>query len=159
MYHGVVEIEEIVNTMDQDVLLGVSTTVTQADIPFLREAGRLGEYAVVYRVARNQLGGGFGDQDKHPYAWGILVYVDTLVARVYSARGAGREWNSLDRLERWLRENGFWYWWTRNDLEPLYGVESDSENVKTEAFGPHTPIPAYLPPLGLEEGIDEPNDS
>ena len=159
MYHGVVEIEENVNTMDQDVSLGVSTTVTQADIPFLREAGRLGEYAVVYRVARNQLGGGFGDQDKHPYAWGVLVYVDTLVARVYSARGAGREWNSLDRLERWLRENGFWYWWTRNDLEPLGGVVSDSEDDAIEATGPHPPIPAYLPPLGVEEGIDEPNNS
>ncbi len=159
MYHGVVENEEVVNTMNQDVLLGVSTTVTQADIPFLREAGRLGEYAVVYRVARNQLGGGFGDQDKHPSAWGVLVYVDTLVARVYSARGAGREWNSLDRLERWLRENGFWYWWTRNDLEPLGGVVSDSEDDETEATGPHPPIPAYLPPLGVEEGIDEPNNS
>ncbi len=159
MYHGVVEIEENVNIMDQDVLLGVSTTVTQADIPFLREAGRLGEYAVVYRVARNQLGGGFGDQDKHPYAWGVLVYVDTLVARVYSARNTGREWNSLDRLERWLRENGFWYWWTRNDLEPLGGVLSDSDGDDAEATAPLAPIPAYLPPLGVEEAIDEPNDT
>ena len=74
MYHGVMDTEENVNTMDQDVLLGVTTTVTQADIPFLREAGRLGEYAVVYRVSRNQLGGGFGDQDKHPYAWGFRVH-------------------------------------------------------------------------------------
>ena len=105
--------------MDQDVALGVTTTVTQADLPFLREAGRLGEYAVVYRVARSQMGGGFGDQSKHPYAWGVLVYVDWQLARVNSARGTGREWNSLDRLERWLRGQGFWYWWNRNDLEPL----------------------------------------
>jgi hypothetical protein len=159
MYHGVVNIEENVNTMDQDVLLGVTTTVTQADIPFLREAGRLGEYAVVYRVARNQLGGGFGDQDKHPYAWGVIVYVDTLVARVYSARGAGREWNSLDRLERWLRENGFWYWWTRNDLEPLGGADTDLENDETEASVPPPPIPAYMPPLGLEDDTDETDGS
>lgn len=152
MYHGVVrnDEDEIVNTMDQDVLLGVSTTVTQADIPYLREAGRLGEYAVVYRVYRNQLGGGFGDQDKHPHAWGVLVYVDTLVARVYSARGQGREWNSLDRLERWLRENGFWYWWTRNDLEPLGGAEAEAEDEEAEVTQPLAPIPAYLPPLGQE---------
>lgn len=155
MYHSVVNNEENVNTMDQDVLLGVTTTVTQADIPFLREAGRLGEYAVVYRVARNQQGGGFGDQDKHPHAWGVLVYVDTLVARVYSARGAGREWNSLDRLERWLRENGFWYWWTRNDLEPLGGAIADSEDDETEISEPSPPIPAYMPPLGFENNADE----
>ena len=154
MYHGVMDTEENVNTMDQDVLLGVTTTVTQADIPFLREAGRLGEYAVVYRVSRNQLGGGFGDQDKHPFAWGVLVYVDTLVARVYSARSAGREWNSLDRLERWLKENGFWYWWTRNDLEPVGGAGAESEDDDTKAGEPPPPIPAYLPPLGFEDDTD-----
>ena len=160
MYHGVVKFGESVNTMDQDVLLGVSTTVTQADIPFLREAGRLGEYAVVYRVYRNQQGGGFGDQDKHPYAWGVLVYVDTLVARVYSARGQGREWNSLDRLERWLRENGFWYWWTRNDLEPLGGGEAEAVDEAdadiTQPPQPAPPIPAYLPPLGFGPEGEEP---
>lgn len=154
MLHDVGESEGNVNTMDQDVMLGVSTSVTQADIPFLRAAGRLGEYAVVYRVARNQLGGGFGDQDKHPYAWGVLVYVDTLVARVYSARGAGREWNSLDRLSLWLRENGFWYWWTRNDLEPLGGA-SEGEEDDGEPSDPPPPIPAYLPPLGVPEGEDD----
>jgi hypothetical protein len=148
--------------MDQDVALGISTTVTQFDIPLLREAGRLGEYAVVYRIARNQQGGGFGDQDKHPYAWGVLVYVDTLVARVYSARGAGREWNSLDRLERWLRGNGFWYWWTRNDLETLgaadaaeAGAEGPGQDAdENGATAVISPIPAYMPPLGLEEDID-----
>ena len=159
MYHDVVIIEESVNTMNQDVLLGVSTTVTQADIPLLRAAGRLGEYAVVYRVERNQLGGGFGDQDKHPHAWGVLLYVDTLVARVYSARGAGREWNSLERLERWLRGNGFWYWWTRNDLEPLGGVGADAEEDETAAGAPIPPLPAYLPPLGPAGGGDEPEGS
>ncbi len=145
--------------MDQDVALGVTTTVTQADLPYLRTAGRLGEYAVVYRVARNQLGGGFGDQDKHPYAWGVLVYVDTMVARVYSARGTGREWNSLDRLSLWLRENGFWYWWTRNDLEPLGIAVSDGEDEDGELADPPPPIPAYLPPLGVGDGSEEPGDT
>ncbi len=102
-------------------------TVTQADLPELRAAGRLGEYAVVYRVWRSQQGGGFGDQGSRPFAWGVLVYVDTVLARVNSARGHGREWNSLDRLEPWLREQGFWYWWTRNDLEPL-GVSGATDD-------------------------------
>lgn len=106
------------NIMDQDVALGVQFAVTQADLPALRAAGRLGEYAVVYRVYRSQQGGGFGDQDSKPFAWGVLVYVDAVLARINSARGHGREWNSLDRLESWLREQGFWYWWARNDLEP-----------------------------------------
>ena len=105
--------------MDQDVALGVQSSVTQSDLDEFRAAGRLGEYAVVYRVWRNQQGGGFGDQDSRPHAWGVLVYVDAVLARVNSARGHGREWNSLDRLEGWLRQQGFWYWWTRNDLEPL----------------------------------------
>ncbi len=105
--------------MDQDVALGVTTTVTQADLALLRETLRLGEYPVVYRVHRQQQGGGFGDQDKHPYAWGVLVYVDGQLARINSARGFGREWNDLARVERWLRSHGFWYWWTRNDLETV----------------------------------------
>ncbi len=119
MYHDVAPTRPTGNIMSQDVLLGVTLTVSQADLPYLGAAGRLGEYPVVYRVRRNQLGGGFGDQDKHPHAWGVIVYVDGQAARVHSARGSGREWNSLDRLERWLREQGFWYWWVRNDLEPL----------------------------------------
>ena len=117
--------------MDQDVALGVTTTITQADLPLLRETGRLGEFPVVYRVHRQQKGGGYGDQKKHPFAWGILVYVDGQLARVNSARGFGREWNDLDRAEKWLRTHGFWYWWTRNDLEvvgePLATEETDEE--------------------------------
>ena len=118
--------------MDQDVALGVQFAVTQADLPVLREAGRLGEYAVVYRVYRAQQGGGFGDQDAKPFAWGVLVYVDTMLARVNSARGHGREWNSLDRLEPWLREQGFWYWWTRNDLEPLVPAETEEDDEEID---------------------------
>ena len=109
----------------QDLALGVTMTITQADLSYLRAVGRLGEYAVVYRVWREQAGGGFGDQTKNPHTWGVLVYVDGQVARIYSARGAGREWSKLDRLEKWLRSQGFWYWWTRNDLEPL-GEEDEA---------------------------------
>lgn len=130
------------NIMNQDVLLGVSLTITQADLPFLRAAGRLGEYAVVYRVERRQQGGGFGDQDKRPFAWGVLVYVDGLLARINSARGSGREWNSLDRLEPWLRSQGFWYWWTRNDLEALALLDAggdDSEDEQPLPLAPPVP--------------------
>lgn len=119
MPHDVTQNAMNVNTMNQDVALGVTMSVTQADISFLRAAGRLGEYAVVYRAYRQQAGGGFGDQQKHPFAWGVLVYVDGQVARIYSARGLPREWSDLTRLEKWMRDQGFWYWWMRNDLEPL----------------------------------------
>ena len=103
--------------MDQDVFLGVIGSVTQADLASLRMASRLGEHPVVYRVHRMQLGGGYGDQGRHPYAWAVAVYVDGQLYRIYSARGTGREWVNLDRLAGWLREQGFWTWWTRNDLE------------------------------------------
>tara|TARA_R110000824_G_scaffold103928_2_gene246776 strand:+ start:170 stop:607 length:438 start_codon:yes stop_codon:yes gene_type:complete len=132
-------IAESVNIMDQDVALGVTMTITQADFPYLRDAGRLGEYAVVYRCYRTQAGGGFGDQDKHPFAWGVLAYVDGAVARIYSARGLPREWTDLTRLEKWMRDQGFWYWWMRNDLEPLgqNTAESDPDDL----------VPADLPEL------------
>ena len=131
--------------MNQDVLLGVTMTITQADLPYLRDAGRLGEYAVVYRLHRNQKGGGFGNQDRHPYAWGVLVYVDGQLARLYSARGAGREWTTLDRLEKWLRSQGFWYWWTRNDLEPL-GLPDDAAD-ETETADETAEIALPVPPV------------
>ena len=116
--------------MDQDVALGITTAVTQADLPFLRQAGRLGDYPVVYRCLRTNQGGGFGDQESRPFAWAVLVYVDGQAARINNARGSGREWNSLDRLEKWLREQGFWYWWMRNDQEPLglASPEGDEED-------------------------------
>ncbi len=136
-----------VNTMLQDVALGVTTTITQADIPVLRAEGRLGEYAVVYRAYRQQQGGGFGDQSKHPFAWGVLVYVDTQLARVYSARGLPREWTDLTRLEKWMREQGFWYWWMRNDLEPLSlgsGEDEDEAEDASAADAPPEPLPGDL---------------
>jgi len=117
-------------------------SITQADIPYLRAAARLGEYAVVYRAYRQQMGGGFGDQQRHPFAWGVLVYVDGQVARIYSARGLPREWSDLTRLEKWMRDQGFWYWWMRNDLEPLgEGVLSagEEEEAGDEAAPPPQP--------------------
>ncbi len=132
--------------MDQDVELGVSMTVTQADLPVFRETGRLGEYAVVYRCYRTQAGGGFGNQEKHPYAWGVLVYVDGQVARIYSARGLPREWTDLARLEIWMRDQGFWYWWMRNDLEPLGATDPDEDTADEETEIP--PVPEMTPPAG-----------
>ena len=115
--------------MDQDVALGIVGSVTQADIAPLRQATRLGEYALVYRVERTHRGGGYGDQDKHPMAWAVAVYVDGQLCRVFNARSAGREWNSVDRLSNWLREQGFWYWWMRNDLEPVGAANVEIEEL------------------------------
>jgi hypothetical protein len=147
MLHDVGLLREKVNTMDQDVALGVTMTVTQADLPFLREALRLGEFPVVYRVHRQQQGGGFGDQDKHPFAWGILVYVDGQLARLNSARGSGREWNDLTRIEPWLRSQGFSYWWTRNDLEQIGSVVESAEEEDT--VKPDISDLGHNPPTGI----------
>jgi len=126
--------------MDQDAKLGISGSVTQADLAPLRETARLGEFAVVYRIERLHQGGGYGDQGKHPLAWAVAVYVDNQLCRVFNARGAGREWNSIDRLCSWLREQGFWYWWTRNDLEPVGSGLADPEDM------PDTPLPTIIDP-------------
>ncbi len=126
--------------MDQDARLGISGSVTQADLAPLRETARLGEFAVVYRIERLHQGGGYGDQGKHPLAWAVAVYVDNQMCRVFNARGAGREWNSIDRLCSWLREQGFWYWWTRNDLEPVGSGLADPEDM------PDTPSPTIIDP-------------
>jgi hypothetical protein len=128
MRHNVANYTYYVNTMDQDVALGISGSVTQADLAPLRIAGRLGEYALVYRVERVHQGGGYGDQGKHPMAWAVAVYVDTQLNRVFNARNAGREWNNIDRLSSWLREQGFWCWWTRNDLEIVGTAQVEPED-------------------------------
>jgi hypothetical protein len=127
MTHNVVKYYLYVNIMDQDVILGIVGSITQADLLPVRSEGRLGEYAVVYRIERVHQGGGYGDQDRHPFAWAVAVYIDGQLFRVFNARGAGREWNSLDRLGDWLREQGFFYWWTRNDLEGVGNAISDEE--------------------------------
>lgn len=120
----------IIDSSPQDIALGVSTGVTQTELADLRAAGRLGEYAVVFRAERSLQGGGYGDQSRHPFAWGVIVYVDGAAARLYSARGHAREWTNIERLEKWLRAQGFWYWWMRNDLEPLYqGETADADDT------------------------------
>ena len=92
-------------------------TVRQSDLDALRRSYRLVGYPTVARVVRSQMGGGFGDQGRHPHAWGVFVQVDGISARVVSARGLAREWTNLDRLERWLRGQGFRYWWLANELD------------------------------------------
>jgi hypothetical protein len=94
-------------------------TVRQSDLALLRRTYRLVGYPTVARVPRAQQGGGFGDQDRHPHAWAVFVLVDGLSRQVVSARGHGREWTSLDRLERWLRAQGFRHWYLANELDPL----------------------------------------
>lgn len=129
MVHNIVRLIKYVNTMNQDVELGIIGSVTQADLAPLRENARLGEYALIYRVHRIHQGGGFGDQDKHPMSWAVAIYIDAQLYRVFNARGAGREWNNIDRLSGWLRDQGFWCWWTRNDLEPVGTALTDSDEL------------------------------
>ena len=126
--------------MSQDVALGITDSVTQADLAPLRIAGRLGEYALIYRVERIHQGGGYGDQGKHPLAWAVAVYVDSQLCRVFNARNAGREWNSIDRLSSWLRDQGFWCWWTRNDLE-VVGTAAAETDEMPEISATHFPEP------------------
>ena len=99
--------------MDQDVALGVTTTITQADIPPLRNQARLGEYAVVYRCHRTQAGGGFGDQAKHPTpylcplssAWTRPVFSShTMAAGVWPRSPTARK---LPHLEKASEAMGF----------------------------------------------------
>lgn len=105
-----------------EIYLGVSGVITQTELPIVREQGRLGEYAVIYRIYRGKQRGGFGDQIRHPYAWGVLLYVDTYLLRLNNARGDQREWTTLDSVAQWVMSNGFRYWWTRNDLDSAIGV-------------------------------------
>lgn len=92
-------------------------TVTQAEIPGLVAAMRITAYPVVVRSYRAQRGGGFGDQERHPHTWTVLLQVDGAWARVESSRGLVREWGNLDRLERWLRSSGFRSFWLQNELD------------------------------------------
>ncbi len=61
--------------------------------------------------------GGFGDPSKHPNIWAVAIMTDGQWARVHNARGQGREWSNLDRLEKWLREQGINQWQLLNNLE------------------------------------------
>ncbi|MFT5506014.1 MAG: hypothetical protein ACI845_003143 [Gammaproteobacteria bacterium] len=129
MDHNVFALDRYVNTMNQDANLGIIGSVTQADLSILRSSGRLGEFAVVYRTERIHRGGGYGNQGRHPLAWAIAVYVDDQLFRIFNARGSGREWNNIDKLAAWLRDQGFWYWWTRNDLEPVGTAVLEPDDV------------------------------
>ena len=99
--------------------------VTQTEIPGMVSSYRVTAYPVIVRAERQQLGGGFGDQSRHPFTWTVLLQVDGQWARVESTRGAVREWGSLDRLERWLRGQGFRYFWLQNELDPFEVEEPD----------------------------------
>jgi hypothetical protein len=100
--------------------------VTQPELPGLVASYRITAYPVVVRATRQQLGGGFGDQSRHPHIWTVLLQVDGQWARVESTRGTEREWGSLDRLERWLRGHGFRYFWLQNELDPADELEPES---------------------------------
>jgi hypothetical protein len=98
-------------------------SITQAEIAGLLSAYRITAYPVIQRVYRQQAGGGFGDQSRHPFTWTVLLQVDGAWAQVESARGALREWGSLDRLEHWLRAQGFRHFWLQNELDPIEDAE------------------------------------
>lgn len=142
--HNVANSLKDVNTMSQDVELGVTGSVAQADLAPLRDNARLGEFALVYRVERQHQGGGYGDQGKHPLTWAVAVYVDGQLCRVFNARGSGREWNNIDKLSSWLRDQGFWYWWTRNDLEPVGSAQAETEDQQ------EMPTPARIDPATID---------
>ncbi len=129
-----------------EVYLEIAGSVTQAELPICREQGRLGDYAVAYRIFRNKQGGGFGDPDKHPYSWAALVYVDGLPLRLDSARGDCREWSTLDRIGQWMVDNGFRYWWTRNDLEYV------EHPLPANAFEPVPTVDAVIE-TAVESGL------
>lgn len=92
-------------------------SVRQSDLADLKAHYRIREYPIIRRIQRLTQGGGFGDHSKHPHAWSVLLLVDGQWACVISARGHVREWTSLDRLERWLRTQGFQSFWLENELD------------------------------------------
>jgi|GEM_PF-1442999 len=100
--------------------------IRQTDIPALLASFRITHYPIVVRTRRLVQGGGFGDQHKNPYTWTVFFLVGTEWAQLESARGLRREWSSLDRLEAWLREQGFAYFWIRNDIDPIGPPLADS---------------------------------
>ena len=94
-------------------------TIRQNDLTRLAAGGRIGDYPVAVRTARELTAGGFADQERFPNTWTAYFLVDGQWAMVESARGLRREWSSLDRLEKWLRSSGFRFFWVRNDLDPV----------------------------------------
>ncbi len=105
-----------------------TTTIRQNDIPALLATYRITHYPVIVHTPRQVLGGGFADQDKNPYTWTIFFLVDGHWAQLESARGLRREWGNLDRLEVWLREQGFSYFWVRNDIDAIGPANTGEKN-------------------------------
>lgn len=81
--------------------------IQQAEVKVLAEGHRLQGIPCVRWVPRETKGGGFGDPDAHPFAWGVWVMADGRWRRIGSARGNPREWTSLDRVHAWLGQLGF----------------------------------------------------
>ena len=96
-----------------------TSTIRQGDITTLMLEGRIRDYPVAVRSAREVVGGGFADQLRNPNTWTVYFLVDDQWALVESARGLRREWGSLDRMEKWLRSLGFRFFWVRNDIDEI----------------------------------------
>lgn len=101
-------------------------SIRQPDLPVLLAAYRITHYPVIVRTKRLVQGGGFGDQDKNPLTWTVYFLIDGQWAQLESARGLRREWGSLDRLETWLRGQGFGYFWVRNDIDSIGPTEAEA---------------------------------
>lgn len=99
--------------------------IRQADLVRLIAEGRVTEYPVAVRTAREVLGGGFADQEKYPNTWTAYFFIDGEWIQVLSARSLRREWASLDKLELWLRSLSFRFFFVRNDLDPVEPADRD----------------------------------
>ncbi len=92
-------------------------TIRQHDLATLAAEHRIGDYPVAVRAPREVVSGGFANHSAHPNTWTVYFLVDGQWALMESTRGLRREWTSLDRLERWLRNCGFRFFWVRNDID------------------------------------------
>ncbi|PVA10950.1 hypothetical protein DC366_03960 [Pelagivirga sediminicola] len=102
-------------------------TIRQTDIQALVQTYRITQYPAIVRVRRTMQGGGFGDQDRNPFTWTVFFLVDGVWMSLESARGMRREWGSLDKLEVWLRGQGFGFFWVRNDIDAIGAPNGDAE--------------------------------
>ena len=120
MMHTVSICARIVNSMAHiDFHYPLQSSVKSTDIPGLFSLWRIESTAVVYRTEREYQSGGFGNPEQHPYVWAVALLVDGQWARVHNTRDQGREWSDLNRLEKWLREQGISRWQVINDLEEV----------------------------------------